>query len=116
MTDEAADAFVHSLATDWTRAALEEPERALCTYAEKLTLEPTAMTQADVQALREAGFGDPAIHDAVQVVSYFNYINRVADAVHVDLEASMPPYADTQGTSKSAPSEGRGASKVRRDV
>ena len=43
------------------------------------------MGSGDVQALREAGFSDPAIHDASQVVSYFNYINRVADALgHVD--------------------------------
>ena len=52
------------------------------------------MTAADVATLRAAGFDDVAIHDAIQVISYFNYINRVADAVHVDLEPEMPPYPD----------------------
>jgi alkylhydroperoxidase family enzyme len=50
------------------------------------------MSAADVDALRRQGLGDLEIHDAVQVVSFFNYINRVADAIHVDLEPEMPPY------------------------
>ena len=50
------------------------------------------MTRHDVETLREAGFDDRAISDAVQVVSYFNYINRVADALGVDLEEWMPPH------------------------
>lgn len=49
------------------------------------------MREQDVERLRACGFDDVAIHDAIQVVSYFNYINRVADAVHVDLEPEMPP-------------------------
>jgi alkylhydroperoxidase family enzyme len=50
------------------------------------------MTRGDVEGLRAAGFDDGAILDAVQVVSYFNYINRLADAIHVDVEPDMPPY------------------------
>jgi alkylhydroperoxidase family enzyme len=50
------------------------------------------MTAADVDELRRAGFSDAAVHDAIQVIAYFNYINRVADAVHVELEPGMPPY------------------------
>jgi alkylhydroperoxidase family enzyme len=44
------------------------------------------MTREDVEGLRRAGFADEAILDAVQVISYFNYINRVADALGVDPE------------------------------
>lgn len=61
-------------------------DQALCEYAEKLTTDPAAMCQEEVDALRAAGFSDPAIHDASQVVSYFNYINRIADALGVELE------------------------------
>lgn len=50
------------------------------------------MTKVDVEALRTTGFDDVAIHDAIQVVAYFNYINRIADAIHVDLEPGMPEY------------------------
>lgn len=55
------------------------------------------MSEADVGALRAHGLDDVAIHDAIQVVSYFNYINRVADAVHVELEPGMPPYPGETG-------------------
>jgi alkylhydroperoxidase family enzyme len=47
------------------------------------------MGEADVAALRARGLDDRAIHDAAQVVAYFNYINRIADALHVDLEPGM---------------------------
>jgi uncharacterized peroxidase-related enzyme len=61
-------------------------DRALCAFAEKLTREPAAMGRADVEALRAVGLGDGEIHDAAQVVGYFNDINRVADALGVDPE------------------------------
>ena len=77
---------------DWRRADLEPADRALCAFAEKLTATPGAMAEADGEALRSGGFDDEAVHDAIQVVSYFNYINRVAEAVRVDLEPEMPPY------------------------
>jgi alkylhydroperoxidase family enzyme len=44
------------------------------------------MGAGDIDELRTAGFDDRAIHDATQVAGYFNYINRVADALHVEQE------------------------------
>jgi alkylhydroperoxidase family enzyme len=64
----------------------------LLRFAVALTKAPGAMTPAHVDSLRAAGFDDRAISDAVQVVGYFNYINRVADALGVDLEEWMPPH------------------------
>jgi len=87
----ARDRLVAAVSADWRGAELSPPDRALCAYAEKLTRTPAAMAQGDVEALRAQGFSDAGIHDAIQVIAYFNYINRVADAVHVDLEAEMPP-------------------------
>ncbi len=52
------------------------------------------MTETDVHALRTAGFSDQAILDAVQVVGYFNYINRVADALGVELEPSVRAWEE----------------------
>jgi alkylhydroperoxidase family enzyme len=49
------------------------------------------MAEGDVRRLREAGWSDRAIHDAAQVIAYFNYINRVADGLGVDLEPEMKP-------------------------
>lgn len=52
------------------------------------------MSESDVQMLRYAGFDDIAIHDAAQVIGYFNYINRVADALDVDLEQQVHPWGE----------------------
>ena len=62
----------------------------MCDFALKLTNTPAEMTEDDVARLRVAGLDDVAINDAVQVISYFNYINRVADGLGVDLEPDMP--------------------------
>ncbi len=50
------------------------------------------MQESDLDDLRALGMDDEKLHAVIQVVSYFNYINRIADATHVDLEDSMPPY------------------------
>ncbi len=94
MDDDAREGLLEAVMTDWRTASLEVAEVALCTFAEKLTRTPAEMREADVRTLREAGFDDVAIHDAVQVTSYFNYVNRVADAVHVELEPEMPSYPE----------------------
>jgi alkylhydroperoxidase family enzyme len=60
----------------------------------KLTLAPGAMGSADVEGLRTFGFADDAISIAVQVISYFNYINRIADGLGVDAEDWMTPGPD----------------------
>lgn len=59
----------------------------MLTYAEKLTLQPWAMVQADVQALRTVGFRDADILDINQVTGYYAYVNRLADGLGVQLEA-----------------------------
>ena len=51
-----------------------------------MTHDPAAITEVDIDGLRSHGLDDAAIHDAIQVVSYFNYINRVADAVGIEDE------------------------------
>ena len=68
---------------------LDDKHRALIAYARKLTETPADCCEADVVALRERGASDEEIHATVQVASYFNYINRVADALGVDLEPEM---------------------------
>ena len=65
--------------------------RALCDYAVKLTTLPSQVGREDADVLRAHGWDDIAIHDAIQVIGYFNYINRIADAVGIDDE---PEWAD----------------------
>ena len=82
---------MEAVATDWRTAGLDPVDAALAAYAEKLTRTPSAMTEADVEGLRAVGFDDVSIHDLIQVTSYFNYINRIADGVDVELEPEMAP-------------------------
>ena len=58
----------------------------MLTYVEKLTLRPWEMIEADVIALRQAGFSDAAILDINQVTGYYAYVNRLADGLGVELE------------------------------
>jgi alkylhydroperoxidase family enzyme len=51
------------------------------------------MTQDDVKELETHGFSHNAISDAAQVISFFNYINRIAEGLGVDLEESMQTKA-----------------------
>jgi uncharacterized peroxidase-related enzyme len=71
---------------DYRGAGLEPKIRALCDFAVKVTRESANVSRADIDALRAEGWSDPAVHDALQVIAYFNYINRVADAVGVEDE------------------------------
>jgi alkylhydroperoxidase family enzyme len=47
---------------------------------------PAAVGREQIDALRAAGLDNPTIHDAIQVIAYFNYINRVAEAVGIEDE------------------------------
>ena len=77
---------MHHIASDWQKATLSTSDQALCNYAVKLTRTPELMIEDDILTLRQCGFNDRAIHDTTQVISYFNYINRMADALNVEQE------------------------------
>ena len=66
-------------------------DRALLDYAVKLTREPWAMKQTDIQMLRETGWSDAAILDLNLVASYYAFVNRLADGLGVRLEARWAP-------------------------
>ena len=51
-----------------------------------MTKSPAGVGQDDVDTLRAAGWTDDGVHDAIQVIAFFNYINRVADAVGIEPE------------------------------
>lgn len=71
---------------DFETAPIDEPTRALLRFAVQLTRYDPHPTPADLDVLRAHGFSDRDIHDAVQVIAYFNYIVRVADALGVPLD------------------------------
>jgi len=71
---------------DLEGASIADADRAMLDYALKLTREPWAMTAEDVDRLRRHGFDDRAVHDLCHVASYYNYVNRMADGLGVELE------------------------------
>jgi alkylhydroperoxidase family enzyme len=80
---------VDPVIADYRSAPLEAPVIALLDWCVRLTRQPASCTEADVQALRTSGWSDEEISAAGFVCSYFNFINRVADGLGVDLEAWM---------------------------
>ena len=92
MTDVEADAYVHAVARDWRSAPLTEVDRALSEFASKVTHRQHEVTPADLDVLRTHSLDDRAIHDAVQVIGYFNYITRVADSLGVEPEGFIKPW------------------------
>ncbi len=86
MTASEADAFAHAVARDWRQAPLSDADRALCRFAAKVTHQQHTLRLDDLATLRGHGFDDRAIHDATQVIGYFNYISRIADALGVEAE------------------------------
>ena len=67
-------------------ADISKKEKAMLCYAEKLTVRPSEITEKDLNNLKEYDFSDRDILDINQVVSYFNYVNRIADGLGVELE------------------------------
>ncbi len=64
-------------------------------FAVRLTRDMASVRETDVEALREVGFDDVAIHDIVQVTALFNYYNRLAEGLGIDPE----PGAEDPATS-----------------
>ncbi len=76
-----------ALARDPVDAPLAARGRALVALALKLTRTPAGMHEADVRTLRAVGLSDRGVHDVVAVVAYFNFVNRVAHGLGVELES-----------------------------
>ena len=77
------DALVKALQEDYTRAALTDQERAMLDYVVQVTNDATRIGPSDHERLRAIGFDDTAILQITLIASWFNYINRVADALGV---------------------------------
>ena len=87
---------MEQLKRDYTKADLAPQERAMLDYVAKITRDATQVSPRDHQRLRDAGFDDTGILQVTLIASWFNYINRVADALGVGHEpaaASTPAGA-----------------------
>lgn len=77
------DDLVEALRDDWRTAPITEAERVMIEYVVQLTEDATCISPAHHDRLRTAGFDDRGILQITLIASWFNYINRVADALGV---------------------------------
>jgi uncharacterized peroxidase-related enzyme len=75
--------LVKALQADYQTAPVTDQERLMLDYVAQLTRDATRICEKDHQRLRSAGFDDQAILQITLIASWFNYINRVADALGV---------------------------------
>lgn len=78
--------MIEALKRDYKTAPISEQERVMVDYVVKLTKDATKIARADHERLRAAGFDDKGILQITLIASWFNYINRVADALGVGRE------------------------------
>lgn len=81
------DELMRQLLDDYRRLPLSETNRLMLEFAEKITEQPDLIDRDYINSLKNRGFTDLMIHDIVQVAAYFAYVNRVAHALGVELEA-----------------------------
>jgi uncharacterized peroxidase-related enzyme len=74
---------VAALRVDYRTADLNDADRAMLDYVDILTRRPVDVRREEVDRLRANGFNDTAILQINLIASWFNYINRVADALGV---------------------------------
>ena len=75
--------LVNALEEDYASAPITEQERVMLDYVVQITRDATRISPADHERLRSAGFDDKGILQITLIASWFNYINRVADALGV---------------------------------
>ena len=77
------DQFAESIRKDFRSAPISDQDRVMLEYVEQLTRDATRIGRAHHDQLRAAGFDDRGILQITLIASWFNYINRVADALGV---------------------------------
>ena len=75
--------LVNAIREDYRKAPIADADKVMLGYVEQLTRDATRIGRADHERLRAAGFDDRGILQITLIASWFNYINRVADALGV---------------------------------
>ena len=75
--------MVKALQEDYRSAPISEQDRVMLDYVVQITKDATRISPKDHERLRAVGFDDKGILQITLIASWFNYINRVADALGV---------------------------------
>jgi alkylhydroperoxidase family enzyme len=82
-------ALVDAVLADYRTAPIDEAQKALFAFIEKMNAQSNQITREDVDRVKAAGWTDEAIYDAITVCSLFKFYNSWIDATGVhDLPAS----------------------------
>ena len=84
------DELIEALRRDYRTAPLTSAERVMCAYVVQLTADATKIGPGDHEQLRAEGFDDTAILQITLIAAWFNYINRVAEALGVGRDELAP--------------------------
>lgn len=84
---------MEALRTDWRTAPISDAERVMIEYVVHVTEDATRISPADHDKLHAAGFDDRGILQITLIASWFNYINKVADALGVGRGSPVAPQA-----------------------
>ena len=82
----ADEEWVEGLKRDYRSVSLQPADRGMLEYVDRVTRTPGAVEKADVERLREVGFGDKAILEINQIAGFFAWCNRTVSGLGVELE------------------------------
>ena len=86
-------ALIEALVADFDAAPVDDRLRPLLHLARALTRLPAKIVSADFHAIREAGWGDAAIHDTVAVTALFNFMNRYVEGFGLTADSAYTELA-----------------------
>ena len=86
MRDQLTDRQIAQIVTDFQTADIDETTKAILEFAVKVTKAAPTVTPGDLDYLRGYGLTDEALFATVEIVGFFNYVNRIADAFGVELD------------------------------
>jgi alkylhydroperoxidase family enzyme len=91
---------VKAIQTSFRTAPIDAKTYALLDYAERATRDATTMTADDLERLRQAGFSDDAIVDAVSIMGFFQMANFHADVLGLAINPEYATMAKVEGMRK----------------
>ena len=86
MREQFTDEQISEIVSDFQTADIDETTKAILAFAVKVTKAAPTITPADLEHLRSYGLTDEALFAIVEVVGFFCYVNRIADAFGIELD------------------------------
>ena len=83
------EGLLKSLLEDLDSASIDERLKPILRYAKQLTLDPAKITDAQAEAILDAGWNEQTLHDTVNVVCLFNFMNRLVEGHGVKGHSSL---------------------------